>query len=92
MRLSEAEYLLDVNVFGPLLTIGRRSADLSRRGCMEPSRYLLGLAVREGLVLVTMDKGILHLAGNEFGAHVFCWKGYELCSALTRHGEQGMRD
>lgn len=26
--------------------------------------YLLGLAVREGLVLVTLDKGILHLAGE----------------------------
>lgn len=32
--------------------------------------YLLGLAVREGLVLVTMDKGILHLAGEEFRKHV----------------------
>ena len=32
--------------------------------------YLLGLAVREGLVLVTMNKGILHLAGEEFRAHV----------------------
>ncbi|ADV84665.1 PIN domain protein family protein [Terriglobus saanensis SP1PR4] len=32
--------------------------------------YLLGLAVREDLVLVTMDKGILHLAGNEYSAHV----------------------
>ena len=27
--------------------------------------YLLGLAVREGLVLVTMDKAILHLAGDQ---------------------------
>ena len=27
--------------------------------------YLLGVAVREGLVLVTMDKAILHLAGEE---------------------------
>lgn len=26
--------------------------------------YLLGLALREGLVLVTLDKGILHMAGK----------------------------
>jgi hypothetical protein len=32
--------------------------------------YLLGLAVRDGLVLVTMDKAILHLAGAECGGHV----------------------
>jgi len=32
--------------------------------------YLLGLAVREDLVLVTMDKGILHLAGPEHRKHV----------------------
>lgn len=32
--------------------------------------YLLGLAIREGLVLVTMDKAMLHLAGKEHGAHV----------------------
>jgi len=32
--------------------------------------YLLGLAVRDGLILVTMDKGILHLAGKEFRKHV----------------------
>jgi predicted nucleic acid-binding protein len=32
--------------------------------------YLLGLAVREDLVLVTMDKGILHLAGPEHRDHV----------------------
>lgn len=32
--------------------------------------YLLGLAVREGLVLVTMDKGIFHLAGPEFVKHI----------------------
>lgn len=31
--------------------------------------YLLGLAVREGLVLVTLDRAILHLAG-EYQAHV----------------------
>lgn len=27
--------------------------------------YLLGLAIHEGLILITMDKGIVHLAGNE---------------------------
>ena len=32
--------------------------------------YLLGLAVRDGLILVTMDKAILHLAGNEHSKHV----------------------
>jgi uncharacterized protein len=32
--------------------------------------YLLGLAVREGLTLVTMDKGIMHLAGEENRRHV----------------------
>lgn len=32
--------------------------------------YLLGLAVRNGLALVTMDKGIVHLAGNEYSKHV----------------------
>ena len=32
--------------------------------------YLLGLAVREGLVLVTMDKGLLHLAGSEYRERV----------------------
>lgn len=32
--------------------------------------YLLGLAVREGLVLVTMDRAIVHLAGREFSKHV----------------------
>jgi len=32
--------------------------------------YLLGLAVRENLVLFTMDKGILHLAGKEHRKHV----------------------
>lgn len=31
--------------------------------------FLLGLAVHEGLVLVTFDGGILHLAG-EYGKHV----------------------
>jgi toxin-antitoxin system PIN domain toxin len=29
--------------------------------------YLLGLAVREGLVLVTLDKAIMHLAGEHKG-------------------------
>ena len=37
--------------------------------------YLLGLAVREGLVLVTMDKAILHLAGAEHSDHVMLLKG-----------------
>jgi len=32
--------------------------------------YLLGLAVREDLILVTMDKGILHLAGVDYRRHV----------------------
>ncbi len=32
--------------------------------------YLLGLAVRHGLVLVTMDKAMMHLAGNEHSKHV----------------------
>jgi toxin-antitoxin system PIN domain toxin len=32
--------------------------------------YLLGLAVRENLVLVTFDKAILHLAGSEYRKHV----------------------
>ena len=27
--------------------------------------YLLGLAIRERLILVTMDKGIMHMAGDE---------------------------
>ena len=31
--------------------------------------YLLGLAIREGLVLTTFDKALLHLAG-EHKAHV----------------------
>jgi toxin-antitoxin system PIN domain toxin len=33
--------------------------------------YLLGLAIRENGVLVTFDKGILHLAGPEFSRNVF---------------------
>jgi hypothetical protein len=32
--------------------------------------YLLGLAVRNGLILVTMDKGIVYLAGSEFSGHI----------------------
>lgn len=36
--------------------------------------YLLGLAVRDGLVLVTMDKAILHLAGDEHSKHVLLLK------------------
>jgi toxin-antitoxin system PIN domain toxin len=32
--------------------------------------YLLGLAVRNEMVLVTMDKGIVYLAGSEFSVHV----------------------
>ena len=32
--------------------------------------YLLGLALREGLTLITMDKAILHLAGDEHRKHV----------------------
>jgi toxin-antitoxin system PIN domain toxin len=37
--------------------------------------YLLGVAVREGLVLVTMDKGIVHLAGDEYSQHVLLLDG-----------------
>ncbi len=36
--------------------------------------YLLGLAVREDLVLATMDKAILHLAGDEYARHVLLLK------------------
>ncbi len=32
--------------------------------------YLLGLALLDRLVLVTMDKAILHMAGKEHGQHV----------------------
>jgi toxin-antitoxin system PIN domain toxin len=32
--------------------------------------YLLGLAIREDCVLVTMDKAILHMAGSEHRKHV----------------------
>ncbi len=32
--------------------------------------YLLGLAIEENLVMVTLDKGILHLASEEFARHV----------------------
>lgn len=37
--------------------------------------YLLGLALRERLILVTMDKGIVHLAGNEYSKHVLLLEG-----------------
>ena len=37
--------------------------------------YLLGLALREGRILVTMDKGIPHLAGNEYSKHVLLLEG-----------------
>lgn len=37
--------------------------------------YLLGLAVREDVILTTMDKGILHLAGDEHSKHVLLLKG-----------------
>lgn len=37
--------------------------------------YLLGLSVREGLVLVTMDKAIIHLAGTDHAKHVLLLKG-----------------
>ena len=36
--------------------------------------YLLGLAIREGLVLATMDKAILHLAGDQYSDHVLLLK------------------
>lgn len=36
--------------------------------------YLLGLAVREGLILVTLDKAMLHLAG-EHQSHVLLLTG-----------------
>ncbi len=32
--------------------------------------YLLGLAVSEGLTLVTLDKAVVHLAGDEHRKHV----------------------
>jgi toxin-antitoxin system PIN domain toxin len=32
--------------------------------------YLLGLAIHQDLVLVTMDKAILHLAGDEYRSHL----------------------
>jgi predicted nucleic acid-binding protein len=38
--------------------------------------YLLGLAVREGLILVTLDHGILHLAG-EHREHVLVLGGMQ---------------
>lgn len=36
--------------------------------------YLLGIAVRDGLVLATMDKAILHLAGEQYAAHILLLK------------------
>lgn len=36
--------------------------------------YLLGLALREGLVVATFDKGMLHLAGED-GKHVLVLQG-----------------
>lgn len=36
--------------------------------------YLLGLAVQSNLVLVTMDKAILHLAGTEHSKQVLVLK------------------
>lgn len=35
--------------------------------------YLLGLAIQQGLILVTFDRGLLHLAG-EYGKHVLLLK------------------
>ena len=32
--------------------------------------YLLGLAIREGYVLATLDRGLVHLAGRESSDHV----------------------
>lgn len=37
--------------------------------------YLLGLSVREDLVLVTMDKAIIHLAGTDHAQYVLLLKG-----------------
>jgi predicted nucleic acid-binding protein len=37
--------------------------------------YLLGLAMHEGLILATMDKGIVHLAGGEHRKHVLLLEG-----------------
>lgn len=37
--------------------------------------YLLGLAVRSGSILVTLDKAILHLAGPDHAKHVLVLKG-----------------
>jgi len=36
--------------------------------------YLLGLAVQSDLVLVTMEKAIIHLAGAEYRKHVLVLK------------------
>lgn len=37
--------------------------------------YLLGLAIREDLILCTMDKAIQHMAGAEYGSHVLLLEG-----------------
>jgi hypothetical protein len=36
--------------------------------------YLLGLAIKDGGVLVTFDRGIEYLAGEEFSEHVLLLK------------------
>lgn len=37
--------------------------------------YLLGLALHKNLILVTLDKGIVHLAGEEHRKHVLLLAG-----------------
>ena len=37
--------------------------------------YLLGAAIRENLVLCTLDKAIVHLAGAEYGKNVLLLQG-----------------
>jgi len=32
--------------------------------------YLLGLAIQQNLILITLDKALLHLAGKENSKHV----------------------
>lgn len=39
--------------------------------------YLLGLAVRNGVVLTTFDKGIAYLAGSEYRKHLLLLDGSE---------------
>jgi|HubBroStandDraft_1064217.scaffolds.fasta_scaffold1351983_1 hypothetical protein len=41
--------------------LGRASISITAR----PNAYLLGWALREGLVLATLDKPIIHLAGEQ---------------------------